>query len=199
MHGLVNKSIQTFLRDNYGASLWRRVAQEAGLEFDGFEAMLHYDDAVTERVLEAAMHALDKPRAVLLEDIGAYLAAIEPLRRLLRFGGADYWEFLATLDELPGRTRMALPELEVPHLGVSLATGGRFTFEVDGPIAGISAVMAGLLRAMADDYGALALIEPTQSEDGREWVQVALLEADYAEGRRFDLAVPSVTEAAHAG
>lgn len=199
MHGLVNKSIQTFLRDNYGAALWRRVAQEAGLEFDGFEAMLRYDDGVTERILQGAMRVLDKPRAVLLEDIGAYLASIESLRRLLRFGGADYWEFLASLDELPGRTLMALPELEVPQLSVISANGGRFVFEVQGPVEGVSALMAGLLRAMADDYGALALIEPAQTEDGREWVQVVLLEADYAEGRRFDLSVPSVTEVLHAG
>lgn len=198
MHGLINKAVQTFLRDNYGAALWRHVVQEAGLDPNGFEAMMHYDDDVTERVLQAAMGALDKPRVVLLEDIGAYLARVEPLRRLLRFGGADYWEFLASLDELPGRTRMALPDLEVPRLSVNAANGGRFTFEVEGPLPGISAVMAGLLRAMADDYGALALIEPSETADGRELVQVALLETDYAEGRSFDLAMPGVVEAHHA-
>lgn len=199
MHGLINKSIQTFLHANYGAALWRHVAQEAGLELDGFETMMRYDDEVTERVLRAAMSALDKPRVVLLEDIGAFLATVEPLRRLLRFGGADYWEFLASLDELPGRTRMALPDLEMPQLSVTAANGGRFSFEVAGPVAGVSAVMAGLLRAMADDYGALALIEHSETVEGREQVQVALLEADYAEGRRFELARPMSLGAGHAG
>ena len=100
----------------YGPSLWSRVAQDIGIGPEGFEAMLRYDDTLTEDLIRAAMAALDKPRAVVLEDIGAYLATVEPVRRLLRFSGTDYWEFLFSLEELQGRGRMALPDLEFPEL-----------------------------------------------------------------------------------
>jgi hypothetical protein len=49
--------------------------------------------------------------------------------------------------------------------------------------------MVGLLRAMADDYGALAVLEHLGDEPGcgEEVVAIHLLESRFAEGRRFDL------------
>jgi len=191
MHGLINKSIQAFLCDHYGVLLWRQVAERAGIAPDGFESMLHYDDSMTEDLLNAAQQALDEPRAALLEDIGAYLAMREPLRRLLRFGGSDYWDFLYSLDDLQGRAQMTLPDLELPELNLMAGTEGRFLLRVSGGFPGWGAVLAGVLRAMADDYGALVLIEPLEADAGGERVQVMLLEASYAQGRRFDLAQPA--------
>lgn len=190
MHGLINKSIQSFLRDNYGQALWVRVSQQIGVDPEGFEAMLHYDDALTEDLLGAATRVLDRPRGVLLEDIGAYLASIEELRRLLRFGGGDYWEFLFSLDELQGRSLMALPDLDFPELALEVEGGGQFRLFVFGPMPGWGAVMTGLLRAMADDYGALVLIEQDGGGESYERVSVTLLEAAFNEGRGFDLAQP---------
>ncbi len=196
MHGLINKSVQAFLRDHYGEAVWRDVAESIGIGPEGFEAMLRYDDTVTEELLSAAQAVLHEPRAALLEDIGAWLAMTEPLRRLLRFGGSDYWDFLFSLDDLQGRGLMALPDIELPELSLQSEAGGRFTLHVSAAMPGWGAVMAGLMRAMADDYGALALIEPLAGQGGTERVRVLLLEAAYAEGRRFDLAQPTLGGAA---
>lgn len=188
MHGLINKSVQAFLRDHYGQAIWTRVAERAGVGRDGFEAMLHYDDALTETLLRAAEAELNEPRAALLEDIGAYLAMTEPLRRLLRFGGSDYWDFLYSLDDLQGRGLMALPDLDLPDLTLLADARGHFTLRITGSLPGWGAVLAGLLRAMADDYGALVVIEPLEPRGSVERLRVLLLEADYSAGRRFDLA-----------
>ena len=61
MHGLVNRSIQCFLLDTYGERLWARIADGLDLEPSGFEAMLSYDDALTQQVLDSATELLDKP------------------------------------------------------------------------------------------------------------------------------------------
>lgn len=191
MYGLINKSIQAFLRDNYGSALWAQVAQRAGIGLEGFEAMLRYDDSLTEHLIAAAGVALNRPRNALLEDIGAHLVTFDTVRRLLRFGGVDYCEFLFSLNELQDRGRMALGDLELPCLSLVRQSGGQFLFEVRGAICGWGAVTAGLLRAMADDYGALALIEdqgPTAA--GAERVQVLLLDPEFNTGRRFALATP---------
>ncbi|MBK5945337.1 hypothetical protein CCR83_02450 [Rhodobacter veldkampii DSM 11550] len=213
MHGLVNRSIQCFLGDTYGADLWAAVAAKAGAPVEGFEAMLRYDDALTCDLIQAATLRLGKPRAALLEDLGAYLVTREPLRRLMRFGGVDYTEFLLSLEDLQGRGLMALPDLDLPELGLESGAAGRFTLTVTAAQPGWGAVFAGMLRAMADDYGALALIEhvapPVDHETtgagqtgpgqpapvrlgpqaaAQEWVTVELLEARFASGRRFDLA-----------
>ena len=52
---------------------------------------------------------------------------------------------------------------------------------------GVGHLIVGLLRAMADDYGALVLLEHRGVADGGEQVAVTLLDQSYAAGRRFDL------------
>lgn len=192
MHGLINRSVQNFLSETYGESLWREIARSIGISPTGFEPMLLYPDCLTDAMIGDAALRLGKPRLALLEDLGAYLVSIEPLRRLLRFGGADFAEFVLSLDELEGRGVMTLPELELPSLVLSEAAGGRFRMEVRADWDGWTAVVAGLLRAMADDYGALALIETACDVENADAsiVQVTLHDARFAEGRRFDLTQP---------
>lgn len=190
MHGLANRSIQCFLGDTYGADCWAAVAAAGGVGKDGFEALLSYDDAVTDAVIDAASSALGKPREALLEDLGSYLVGLEPLRRLLRFGGVDYVDFLHSLDELPERVHLAVPDLEMPDLTLIASGPGRYTLLCRGAHPGCGAVFAGILRAMADDYGALVLIEASGPDNAPETVSIELLEAQFASGRRFDLARP---------
>lgn len=195
MHGLINRSIQSFLRDTYGDALWRRVVQDARLGFDNFEAMLGYDDALTDAVLDAASHALDRPREGLLEDLGTYLVShpnLEPLRRLLRFGGVTFVDFLHSLDDLPERGRLAVPELELPQFELHPQSGQKFLLRCSGPRPGFGHVMVGVLRAMADDYGALAMLDYAGTDSGVETIAIDLLEAHFAAGRPFSLANGSV-------
>jgi len=186
LHGLINRSLQCFLRDTYGASCWVAVADEAGVDAAGFEAMLTYDDALTEVVLDTAARRLAKPRVALLEDWGMFLVSLEPLRRLMRFGGVTYVDFLHSLDELPDRARLAVPDLDMPELVLTTHGSDRLTLSCLADRPGFAAVFAGILRAMADDYGALALIDLT--DDGE--VQIELLETEFASGRSFTLAGP---------
>lgn len=191
MHGLINRSIQCFLRDTYGVPLWAAVARRAELGFDSFEAMLTYDMAQTEAVIAAAVHLLDRPRETLLEDLGTYLVShpnVDALRRLLRFGGVTFVDFLHSLEDLPGRGRLALPDLELPTLVVTNHTAEYFTLRCWSPLPGIGHVFLGLLRAMADDYGALVLLEYQGFALGSEEVSIHLLESRFASGRRFELA-----------
>lgn len=190
MHGLVNRSVQCFLRDTYGAALWGSVAAEVGLDPQGFEALMYYDDALTDAVIGAAARTLGKPREALLEDVGIYLVSLEPLRRLLRFGGASYEDFLQSLDELPDRVRLAVPDLDLPDLTLRALGPWRYTLEARAPRPGFGAVFAGILRAMADDYGSLALIEAGAAGGPVETVGIELLDAFFAAGREFDLALP---------
>ena len=85
-----------FVLDTYGRETWREMAQSAALPVMQFDAMLIYEDTLTEQALDATARFLDKPRTDVLEDIGTYLAShpnVETLRRLLRFGGAHFIEF----------------------------------------------------------------------------------------------------------
>ena len=190
MHGLVNRSIQTFLRDTYGSDLWQKVAAQAGVPAHGFEAMLTYPDEMTESLLSCAAGELDKPLAVLLEDFGTHLASVEALRRLLRFSGAEYADFIEAIEELPGRAQLAVPEIDLPVLDLQSDAPGCYSLTASGLRSGFAPVLAGVLRAMADDYGALALIDGPVSAGDHATIRIALLDTRFAEGRDFQLAMP---------
>ncbi|SEQ27898.1 heme NO-binding domain-containing protein [Thalassovita taeanensis] len=190
MHGLINRAIQCFVRDTYGAELWLDVTRQARLDGQGFEAMLYYDDALTERVLNRVGALLAKEREALLEDIGIYLVShpnVEALRRLLRFGGVSFVEFLHSLDDLPDRARLAVSDLELPRLELHECPSNCFRLFCQSPYVGYGHVMLGVLRTMADDYGALVFLDIHSRAPGDDVIEITVIEMAFAEGRSFDL------------
>lgn len=194
MHGLINRSLEGFLSDTYGARVWRDVAEGAGLGFEHFESMFEYEDWVTYAVLETAAVRLSKSPDTILEDLGTYLISspnVKSLRRLLRFGGVTFVDFLHSLDDLYDRAKLAVPELELPRFNL-LEDGKAGSFKVVcvGPHNGFGRAMLGVLRAMADDYGALVFMEYHGAEDGTEEISITLVQSSFADGRDFCLAGP---------
>lgn len=192
MHGLINRSIQCFLRDTYGAGAWAQVVRGAGLGFDSFEAMLTYDPVLTDAVLDAATQLLGRSRDSILEDLGSYLVShpnMHGLRRLLRFGGTTYADFLQSLEDLPGRARLALPDADLLALGLRDRSPTDYTLFCRSDLSGAGHVLVGILRAMADDYGALSVVDHRgQTPDGQEEIAITLAEGAFSAGRSFDLA-----------
>lgn len=192
MHGLINRSIQCFLRDTYGAPVWTAVAREAGLGFDSFEPMLSYDAALTEAVIAAAVQLLGRPRDTVLEDLGIYLVSHpngQALRRLLRFGGVTFADFLHSLEDLPGRARLALSDMDLPLLELTDHSGTDYCIRCHATLPGTGHVLAGILRAMADDYGTLCLVDHRGLQGGAEVIGVTLAAAAFTAARPFDLSL----------
>lgn len=190
MHGLINRAVQCFVQDSYGADKWLEVTREADLDFVEFEAMLTYEFSLTPTILDAAAKVLGRPRFEVMEDIGTYLVShpnVEALRRLLRFGGVDFVEFLHSLDDLPDRAQLAVSDLKLPHIELRDHNGTHFSLVCEANLEGFGHVMIGILRTMADDYGALALLEHDGSEAGIETISITLVETEFAAGRSFEL------------
>ncbi|MEZ5750645.1 MAG: heme NO-binding domain-containing protein [Paracoccaceae bacterium] len=195
MHGLINKAIQAFVTDSFGVGTWHQVLSQAGLAADlageGFEAMRLYDDAITHATLAAASAVLDRPRESLLEDLGTYLISnerLEALRRLLRFGGVSFTDFLYSLEDLQGRSHMAVADLALPELILDEGEAGRFRLTCQDCPDGFGHVMVGILRALADDYGALAVLDHEgRSPSGHEAIAIDLFDPSFHAGRHFDL------------
>jgi len=190
MHGLINRAVQCFVTDTYGQDTWVEATRRADLESVEFEAMLIYDDEITPQLLDSVAQVLDRPREEVMEDIGTYLVShpnVEALRRLLRFGGVTFVEFLHSLDDLPDRARLAVSDLNLPFIELRDHSPTRFSLVCQSEIAGYGHVMMGILRAMADDYGALAVLEHTGGGKGIETIAISLIETEFAEGRVFEL------------
>ncbi len=190
MHGLINKALQSYVCHTYGLKRWHRITESAGLGFAEFEAMLIYEDAQTDAVLAAMCGELGRTASEVLEDLGTHLVShpeLEALRRLLRFGGETYVEFLHSLDALPERARLAVSDLQLPGLELSEHASGQYSLTCAPGLPGFGHVLCGILRAMADDYGALVILKHEGKQDGHEVISVTLVESAFAKGRTFEL------------
>jgi hypothetical protein len=146
MHGLINRAIQCFVRDSYGQRRWVDVTGMAGVEIIDFESMLHYEDSTTGALITAIAASLGVPEEAVLEDLGTYLVShpnVEALRRLLRFGGVNFVEFLHSLDDLPERARLAVNDLTIPGLELEEYSPEKFSLRCTHEYAGFGHVIIG--------------------------------------------------------
>lgn len=190
MHGLIFTAIQSFFATTHGRRRWQAVTSAAGVGMSDYEAMLTYDDDQLGVLLTAICDDLRLPRQEVLEDLGTYLVShpqMESLRRLLRFGGETYLDFLHSLDDLPDRARLAVSDLDLPPLELREVDDGLFSLTCRPGLPSFASVMVGVLRAMADDYGALAILEYRDRQPGGEVISIALVESAFSRGRDFDL------------
>lgn len=193
MYGLVNRALQRFICSSYGEAAWIEIAQASGLRLEEFEPLFPYPDDLTDTLVAMAALRLRQGSDELLEDLGTFLVShpsYEAARRLLRFGGSDFIEFLQSLDELPDRARLALPGLDFPRISVDMPRPGRTVLVCGRGLPGFSRVLTGLLRGLADDYGTLAMIDHAGSGGGEARIVVDIHNASFARARRFDLAAP---------
>lgn len=193
MHGLINRAIEVFVRQTYGNIAWVTLTKAVNTDITEFEPMLSYENSITDRLLAEVARFLDKDRQEVLEDIGTFLVShpsSHTLRRLLRFSGDDFVEFLHSLEDLPARAQLAVHDLRLPQFEVRAHHLEQFSITVRGepssPVA-FGHVLIGLLRALADDYGALVLLEHKGARHGVEVITANLLLNVFSEGRRFEL------------
>lgn len=194
MLGLICKSLEGFVRDQHGDAQWDRIRRAAKFDFESFEALRVYDDSVLIDLVAASGNALERLHSPMLEDIGHWICThppLEPVRRLIRFSGTSFVDLLFALDEVDDRARIALPNLNLPQFRVEKAASDDFVVTSRWVMPGAAAVLTGMLRAMADDYGTLALIERggLSQDDGIlvETISVRVIEDTFHEPREFNL------------
>lgn len=188
MHGLVITAIRRFVTSAYGEVIWARVSDKAGLSGDPFQSLVDHDRVTLDRLIGTLIAELGVSRGAVMEDIGTSIVTqSEPVRRLLRFGGATFHDFLLSLEDLPGRARLAIPELVLPRMEVQNDAEGRFIVACDANVPDAGHVLAGILRAIADDYGALVTIDHAYAGP-KEELKITVHDAAFAAGARFSLA-----------
>ena len=160
MLGLVSKGQQNFVEDLRGRETWVEICAGLGVDDPDYEALIEYQPGETTALIVACATTFRQTPDELLEDFGTYVTAHAnggALRRILRFGGEDYLGFLRSLPEIPRTLRVALPNIPFPNFELS-ETGNQFILQHRNA-TGFAPVITGILRAMADDYGALVSIE----------------------------------------
>jgi len=167
VHGMINRGLQCYIRDIHGVDIWEETCEQAKLPYYNFEYMLTYDDATTEDLLSSFGALVGRKRDEILEDFGVYIVsedALSTVRRLLKFGGTNYVEFLQSLDFVYDRVKLAVPDLDIPMMELVAHDPCRFTLYARFQKRGYGVALLGLLRALADDYNTLISIEHSRNK-----------------------------------
>lgn len=190
MLGVVNKAIEEFVITVHGGAVWQEVLRDIGTPGFRFEPMLMYEDEKSYALIRALSKRLSKPQQDILDDIGTYLVTPPnggALRRLLRFSGSSFDDFLFSLDDLNDRVDLALPDLQLPQIMVIPQTIDRVHVRVSQTWSGFAYVLQGLLRAMADDYGTLVFLDVRRDITDSACIEVILIENNFSAGINFDM------------
>lgn len=191
MDALLLRSLQNYVLGTFGVTKWQEVCTTADQPSQTYEPMLRYEPGLSDRVADIVAWVLGRPVEAIWEDVGTYLVTNpdrEGIRRLLRFGGVSFSDFLHSLEELPARAKLALPELDPPEVILDEVGPDRFELRCRSHLRGIQHVLMGVVTAMADDYGALCLID-TGADD---CITIAVLDSRHARAKAFELALPEV-------
>ena len=190
MLGVVNKAIEEFVITVHGGAVWQEVLRDIGTPGFRFEPMLMYEDEKSYALIRALSKRLSKPQQDIFDDIGTYLVTPPnggALRRLLRFSGSSFDDFLFSLDDLNDRVDLALPDLQLPQIMVIPQTIDRVHVRVSQTWSGFAYVLQGLLRAMADDYGTLVFLDVRRDVTDSACIEVILIENNFSAGIDFDM------------
>lgn len=191
MDALLLRSLQSYVLETFGTGRWQDICRAAGQPSLNFEPMLRYDAGLADRIGEIAARVLGRPVEAVWEDVGTHLVTNpdrDGMRRLLRFGGLHFIDFLHSLEELPGRARLALPDIDPPEVSLAEVGPDQFELRCRSDLKAPHRVLTGLVTAMADDYGALCVIEA----DDADCTTIRVLDSRHARARAFDLAMPEV-------
>ncbi|GIT90516.1 hypothetical protein JANAI62_00020 [Jannaschia pagri] len=194
MHGMICKSLEGYVISAHGKDVWAAIARDAEVGIDGFEAMQSYPNEVFAAAQTAAAKRLGRDRLQLMEDIGIWICThppLQPVRRLFRFIGTSFRDLVLSLDEVEARARMAVPELELPIFHLCQVDDVEFEVQCTWPIPGASGLLTGILRTLADEYGALAMIEIDATQKvSAGWVEIVsiqLFDEDFQAPQAFSL------------
>lgn len=155
MYGLVNRGVEALVVSQYGRATWEAICAKAGVEPDGFESMLTYDDAITERLVGAISETLDLPPAAVLETFGRYWPGyVEDtwIGRSIRLAGDDFVSVLESLDDMHERVAATMPHLKPPSFEVERLSDQRIRLYYFSEREGLEPMVIGLLHGLAAQH-----------------------------------------------
>lgn len=172
MYGLINKAIRGLVIEQFGAESWDRIRRRAKIEEDDFVSMQNYDDSLTYDLVGAASEELGIDAATILDGFGGYwvrYTGVEGYGHLLDSAGSSLPEFLANLDQMHARVKLAFPDLKPPRFRVSDSDEHGLMLHYYSHRPGLAPLVVGLVKGLAERFGDVVEVESLRVEtDGDE-------------------------------
>ncbi|MEM0977518.1 MAG: heme NO-binding domain-containing protein [Pseudomonadota bacterium] len=161
MLGLVNRGLESFVRDLHGETAWHEIRSRVPNAPEKFEALLQYPWAVTAGLIAGVAEYSNVSEDEILEDLGTYAVTDlwdSKLRRIFLFCGGCFDEFLHGLGDLFRALEDTHSAFVAKSWTLKSEGSGIYFLVYSGSLNGLGPVVSGILRSLADQYGALATL-----------------------------------------
>lgn len=122
MYGIVNKSIEELVIENFGEEKWELIKIRSGIDVDYFISNEPYDDAITYSLAGAISDEMSIPVDQVLFLFGEWWilkTTNEKYGSLMKAGGSNLKMFLANLPQFHNHIMLLYPKLTPPEFKVS--------------------------------------------------------------------------------
>ncbi|MEO0344438.1 MAG: diguanylate cyclase [Pseudomonadota bacterium] len=169
MLGLINQGLRSFVLAFHGEKSWSAMrARRAELPED-FEVLLDYPPDITTTLLAEIAMIRDVDRRDVLEDLGTYLVTNlweARIRDLILTCGADFNNFMARAPVILQALEQIEPRSNCKAFSFKTKAKGQYEIRNSGDMLYAAPLIVGVLRAIADHFGALVTLKHKQNKWG---------------------------------
>jgi hypothetical protein len=122
MYGIINKSIEALVIENFGIATWENVLEKSEIDTDFFISNEAYDDAITYKLANAIAIEKNISLSEVLIAFGEWWilrTTKEKYGNMIEAGGVNLRDFLVNLPLFHNRVMLIYPKLTPPEFKVS--------------------------------------------------------------------------------
>ena len=152
MYGIVNKSIEELVRENFGDDKWDAVKKRSGIDVDFFISNEPYNDDITYKLAGAISDEMNVSVETVLNIFGEWWilkTTKEKYGGLMQAGGSNLKEFLTNLPLFHNHIMLLYPKLTPPEFKVSEVEDNSIHIHYYSKRPGLQEFVRGLLSGLS--------------------------------------------------
>lgn len=166
MYGIINKSIEELVKENFGLQVWETILKKSDIKIDFFISNSLYDDAITYQLVSTISEVTNIPVSMVLEIFGEWWimrTSKDKYGSLLEAGGNNLREFLVRLPIFHNRVMLIYPNHTPPEFKVSHIESNSIHLHYFSNREGLQDFVRGLLKGLSKLFDTDTSIELIQS------------------------------------
>jgi hypothetical protein len=169
MYGIINKSIEELVIENFGEEKWELIKIRSGIDVDYFISNEPYDDAITYSLAGAISEEMNVPLDQVLFLFGEWWiirTTNEKYGSLMKAGGSNLKMFLTNLPQFHNHIMLLYPKLTPPEFKVSDIEENSIHIHYFSKREGLKDFVHGLLSGLGKMFQTQVEIILIESRDG---------------------------------
>jgi hypothetical protein len=169
MYGIINKSIEELVIENFGEEKWELIKIRSGIDVDYFISNEPYDDAITYSLAGAISKEMNVPLDQVLFLFGEWWiirTTNEKYGSLMKAGGSNLKMFLTNLPQFHNHIMLLYPKLTPPEFKVSDIEENSIHIHYFSKREGLKDFVHGLLSGLGKMFQTQVEIILIESRDG---------------------------------